>query len=754
MRRLALSIARTLILTFAAALVFSGCSSGRSAGTAFRLSTPEGPLAWETTGSLGVATGTYLENGEKKKALFLEAADSALIMLSSPPLEVSAGETISFSFALRFQQAKGRIFDLRIKLRNRAGRELADSLLYRASFGSAAHSPGLTRDWAEYTRCLVVPQNVSTAILQINCTPQAGKLWLGRTSLQKDEGWMLYAAGFSTHLIENPADKYVFTAGRFIQPGNSIRPTAEEAAAGLLFFERKGLVGGWPYAEPREIDRVKVLQEKVPRGATAPFAFGITALKNLSSVKVQLSRSFISAEGRKLDSSPALYQARYAATRMGGSWGTEFGIRTRLLEAFRPQVLPVGMSRFLWLDVPVPENAAPGIYEGEISLRAMGHVMLKVPLRLEVVDLTLPALSEHLVGLYYFGRPDDPSLMEKQIEHMAAHGINAVSLSGAFVKKQPPAAVQIDSSRAVALDNLMRLMRKFGFSHPTALYVEDLIRILELPRTAEQWTSGHKELYRRAVRLMDDYARARGWCPLMFFPVDEPPNNERRMNMARLLLPLLREMKGIIPYCDINSPEAILELGRYLDAVGIQFYSLSPRTMKAARDAGADVFFGLPACGSGDVGHDAVFHRAVTGWFLPGCGVRGAFYWAFQVPAGDPYDELDGGRRDWCAAYPAPAPYYNWPSVELKGIRRGNEDLRLIELARNLIERCRSHSSAETRKAGLAAQEKIDEILAEFAESGGRVIAQLLGEFDPYRPEQWRQQVIEQVLAMQAALGS
>jgi hypothetical protein len=225
------------------------------------------------------------------------------------------------------------------------------------------------------------------------------------------------------------------------------------------------------------------------------------------------------------------------------------------------------------------------------------------------------------------------------------------------------------------------------------------------------------------------------------------------MNLARLLLPLLREMKRIIPYCDINSPEAILELGRYLDAVGIQFYSLSPRTLNSIRDAEADAFFGLPACGSGDVGHDAVFHRAVTGWFLPGCGVKGAFYWAFQVPAGDPYDELDGGRRDWCAAYPAPAPYYNWPSVELKGIRRGSEDLRLIELARGLIERCRSDGSAEARKTGHAAQEKIDEIQAVFADSGGRVISQLLDEFDPYRLEQWRQHIIEHVLAMQTALG-
>ena len=751
MRRFIFRFAQAFILSTFAAACFSGCS-GPAGTPAFLLSTPDGPVAWETTGSLGVQTDTYLDNGEKKDALLLEAGDSACIMLSSPPLQITSGDTFSVCFVLKFQQAKGIIFTARIKLYDRTGRELTDSLLYQASFGSSSHSPGLTRDWVAYTRCLVVPEAVSSAIVQMSCTPQGGKVRLGETALLEGESWMRTAAGFSIHLIENPADKYIFTAGRFIQPGTSVRPTKDEAAAGLLFFERKDLVGGWPYAEPRESDRVKVLVEKVPRRATAPFAFGVKALKNLSSVNVELCRPFSSGDGQMLNSSPVLYQARYAATRLGGSWGSEFGIRTRLLEAFEPQVLPAGMNRFFWLDVPVPENAPAGTYHSEISVRAHGHVILKIPLRLEVVPVTLPAASEHLVGLYYFGRPDDPVLMEKQIQHMAEHGINAVSLAGAFVKKQGPSGLQIDSSRAEGLDHLMRLMRKYGFFHPTALYMEGMIRTLELPQTAEKWTAEHKTLYRRAIRMMNDYARDHDWCPLMFFPVDEPPNSERKMNLARLILPILREMPGIIPYCDINSPDAILELGGYLDAIGMQFYSLSPRTMKATRDIGATTFFGLPACGSGDVGHDATFHRAVTGWFIPRSGVRGAFYWAFQVPTGDPYDELDGGRRDWCAAYPAPSPYYNWPSVELKGIRRGAEDLRLIELAQNLIEKCLGRGSTDVRDAGQRAKNKIEEILAVFADSGGPVITQLLGEFNPYAAEQWRRQLIEQVLAMQAAL--
>ena len=112
---------KTMTFLILAVICFSGCA-GPAGGKAYLMSTPEGPVAWKTTGSLGVEKDTYLDNGKRKDALLLEAADSARIMLSSPPIKVAAGEVFSVRFALRFLEARGEIFALKIKLYDRDSR--------------------------------------------------------------------------------------------------------------------------------------------------------------------------------------------------------------------------------------------------------------------------------------------------------------------------------------------------------------------------------------------------------------------------------------------------------------------------------------------------------------------------------------------------------------------------------------------------------------------------------------------------------
>ncbi|RKY23433.1 MAG: hypothetical protein DRP79_09235 [Planctomycetota bacterium] len=282
----------------------------------------------------------------------------------------------------------------------------------------------------------------------------------------------------------------------------------------------------------------------------------------------------------------------------------------------------------------------------------------------------------------------------------------------------------------------------------------DLIGKLELPKDAEQWTEGDKRLYESAIRLMNTTAINRGWCRLMFFPVDEPANNPQAMKLAHTILGILRSMKDIITLCDLNTPGSVEKLAGYLDAVVIQISSVSPKTIGLARENNVEAFFYLPAFGSSDVGGDAAYHRTIPGWFLPRSGARGIYYFAYQSVTGDPYDELDGSHRDWCAAYPAPAPHYVWPAPEWQGIRRGIEDLRLVVLARQLIQRGRAHSNAQVRQMAAAAQERLDEILNTLEPTGQGLIYQLHNELETYICEKWRQQLLDEVIPLLEALES
>lgn len=715
------------------------------------LQTNSGQEVWDTSGTKRVVADTYLDRGETQNAILVDAANQAVLRLTGPRVPVKAGSSFSFRFDLRSEKAIGDIFKASLEFIGREGNSKGDSLLYSISAEADEDHPGWTRPWMSYTRALKIPENVTEVRIKVSVSPARGKVWLGGMSFLEGEGWLAYAATFSSHLGRQPQDKYVYTAVRNIEPMGVPQPTEEEKKSGLLFFERKGMVGAWPYANPREGDRVELLYEKVPRGTVAPFVFGVKALEDLSGVNASLSGPLAGKDG-ELKTKPILYQGRYVATRQESSWSKIFNIRTRLLEAPQAKPLSRGENTFFWLDIPVPENTPPGVYDGEFTVSAQAHTPLKVPFRLEVHPVTLPPIpGDYTLGMYYYP-PDDPALIEAQFKDMAAHGVHAVSLAGAFVEKSPAGAIRLDLNRVRQLDVLMALMRKYGFYRPTSLYVADLLRRLDLPNKAGEWTEEYKNLYQYAVRLMDDTARQRGWTRLMFFAVDEPANDPEHMKLALLTHQLLRSMKGIKTICDLNTPGSVEELAPYLDAIVIQISSISPSTIGFTKSKGLQTFFYLPALGSSDVGTDAAYHRSIPGWFLPRSGADGIYYFAYQAVEKDPYDELDGGHRDWCAAYPAEAPYYVWPSPEWQGIRRGIEDLRLVVLARQLIEQCKAGPNEAARQRGEEARAKLEGILNTVKPSGPEVIYQLHNELETYVSEKWRQELLGEVSALQEAM--
>ncbi len=738
------------IVLFATAALISGCQSLEQEA-AWVIRVAGGSVAWDAAGTVAVIQQVYLDRGTVKNCLKVDADSQAALELASPGITVYAGRPVSFSFAFRSERAGGELLEARLEFFDKAGVSLLDTLLYRISASVSERGAGYTRPWTEFTRAIKLPAGVSSARVSLSCRPGQGRVWLGETSLIQGQGWLAYAASFSRHLGHHPEDKYVYTAARIIEQEAAPVPGEDELAAGLIFFERKGFVGAWPYANPRAGDRVKVLYEKVPLGTVVPFAFGVKALEDLSGIEASVSIP-PAKENLTLKTKPVLYQGRYAATRHEGSWSKVFGVRARLLEAPKEKPLPRGENLFYWLDVPVPLNTPPGIYEGEITLRAGEHKPLKVPFRIEVAGIDLPPLPENqVVGLYYYP-PDDPSLIGAHFKDIAAHGVNGISLAGSFVEKSPSGWLRLDWERVQRLDRIMALMRKYNLFRPTSLYVVDLIRRLELPRLADDWTDEHKDLFIRAVRLMDNTARQRGWCKLMFFPVDEPANDPEDMKLAHLTLGLLRSMEGIAPLCDLNTTSSVAELSRYLDAVVIQISSVSPRTVGLAKERGLKVFFYLPAFGSSDVGGDAAYHRAIPGWFLPRSGADGIYYFAYQSVEQDPYDELDGSHRDWCAAYPAPAPYNIWPSPEWQGIRRGIEDLRLVALASQLIERGKASDDQHLKQLAADVESKLYGILDSVKPSGPEAIYQLHHELQTYISEKWRQDLLEEVSLLQKAL--
>jgi hypothetical protein len=58
-----------------------------------------------------------------------------------------------------------------------------------------------------------------------------------------------------------------------------------------------------------------------------------------------------------------------------------------------PVDLPAGGRVVAWIDVLVPENAVPGVYRGSISVTSAGRAIGSIPVKLKVLDFTLPSTS-------------------------------------------------------------------------------------------------------------------------------------------------------------------------------------------------------------------------------------------------------------------------------------------------------------------------------------------------------------------------
>ena len=728
-------------------LMIAGCTGGRDQGQIV-LITDVNELQWTVKDSANISVTSYMDRGLTKSALYL-AADSdkeAVIVLESPQIQVKAGEPVTFSYAFNCKSAAGNLIEPVIKVMDSEGSILLDSTLYSISGRLDSYSLGRTQEWQEYNRCIMMPEKAASAVIELSSQVESGEVWIGQTSLVSGEGWLDYAASFSSHLKEHPEDKYVFCAIRNIEPQAPPVPSEQEKSLGYTVFERKYFDDAVPYSLPDEGSRKSKFSAVSCASSTTFYTFGVHAFEDLAGVTVSLKKPFVSESG-ELGSEVSLMQGKYVPARLGSSWGKEFGIKANLLTNVESAVLPTGWSMFYWVDVPVPENAVPGIYNGVVTVSVEGKEPFDLALELEVLPIVLPKEYGYQHGMYYYP-PNDPELMDVHLRDMAAHGVYAISLAGSFVEKNPAGGVRIDEKKFDKLNTLMGLMRKHDFFRPTALFVEDLFRILDLPEVAAEWTADHRKIYEQAIRLMNTTAEKNDWCKLWIFPIDEPANSKEKMALAHIVLGILRKIPGVIPYCDLNSPESVIEMSDYIDVICMQILSVKPETMSVMKEKNIESYFYLPA-----FGWSVEWHRGIAGWFLPSSGATGIYYFAYQSVTGDPYDELDGTHRDWSAAYPAPAPNHVWPCPQWQGgIRVGIDDLRLQYLAVQLAGECIGSDDDQTSALGKETVEMIRTFVESVKPTGTEVSYQFTYEMNEDVFADWNRQIAEKVMLMQEKL--
>ena len=232
-----------------------------------------------------------------------------------------------------------------------------------------------------------------------------------------------------------------------------------------------------------------------------------------------------------------------------------------------PLDVPAGTNQPLWVLVYVPKDAAPGDYEGSVSLKAQGFAA-EVPLRLHVWDFALPE-TNHLQTAFGFSPwtvfeyhniksdEDRRKILDMYFESFSRHRISPYDpaplddIRVKFVPDANPPRAEVDFTAFDAA--FERAVRRFHFN-TIRLPIEGMgggtfhDRVEPKIGAYGEETPQYKAMFASYVKQLEDHFRAKGWLGMPYiywFDEPEPKDYEfvrRGFERLKLHAPGLRTM--------------------------------------------------------------------------------------------------------------------------------------------------------------------------------------------------------------------
>ena len=507
--------------------------------------------------------------------------------------------------------------------------------------------------------------------------------------------------------------------------------SAPDRGRGFVAFVPNWMEMVYPNTVPTAESLKRRLHAFACRQEREPYAVAVRALEPARQMRLTVS----DLRGPSVIPAAAfdVRTVRYHPQRIGSSWSREWCIMPQILDPHRPVDLAADRTQEFWLTVTVPADARPGTYTGKATLTC-DRGKAELPLSLEVLPFDL-ADSGKWVGMYW--RPfrcDTRQRMLKQIDDMRAHGMNCV----AATPPKPKMDLVNDTLEVDARETLdfLRLLKSKGLGGPIACHWG-----------TERWAKklfGAKRLREGVRRIAAELVKIseRPDTPeLLFYPVDEIGNHPKRETDFMRKAELIKQVPGAKVYCTVNKFAAGKRCARFIDywCSNIVFtpeWEAFVHQQKKVYMRYGSHYTKNPRKARNSSGFGFYRRNAVA-----------MYYWHYQAVVGDPCDDLDGGSRDWCAAYPGregPIPTLDW-----EGVGEGVDDLRYVNTLKALAARCHGlgGDAAAQAKRALAA---LDKMLAADTTTSAYDFMQKLSD-DAFHA--MRREVVNLTLPLHAALS-
>ncbi|MBT4814420.1 MAG: hypothetical protein HON70_01910, partial [Lentisphaerae bacterium] len=439
----------------------------------------------------------------------------------------------------------------------------------------------------------------------------------------------------------------------------SIHPPPEltpaEEARGYVTFARDYTVKVFPFTYPERSEIDRPMTAFATPGEFEPATIAIYPFRDVGVVDVELT-DFTSTDGRRIsrDRVEVGIVRCWPQRRLKGSGPSgHYAIEPELIEppCGRIRNVVAGEAKQWWFTVHVPEDAEPGQYRAQVTVKPAGAPHMQVEWRLLVLPFALARPVDRHWGTWLDTFPplaglrgpaargrNTPAEVERlarlEMEDFRDHGFDVAILecSSIGVAANDDGTFSYDISR---LRRQMEFLQILGKGSVVPICFEYLCRRLEYrfaDESKEEHEPGTFSAKARAsivglVQHLESERKANNWPRFLYLPIDEPGNSktENRMTFGKNVLEMVQSVTGAQTACTITA-RGVRQLG---DRINTRIYANGHVSREIAR---ADAEKGFPYWyyANGIVyGASTVSSRNYTGFEFLRSGAECATGWGF-----------------------------------------------------------------------------------------------------------------------------
>jgi len=391
--------------------------------------------------------------------------------------------------------------------------------------------------------------------------------------------------------------------------------------------------------------------------------------------------------------------------------------------ASAPFVVPAGLNQPIWVEVTVPKDAAPGDYQGKVTISAEGEKPVEVPVTLTVWDFTLPdvptlktnfgGLGKRLILGHPGFKPDSAPYRDLEKSYAAAMAAHRLCPPiPPYLRPKPGRDGMVDAKESHAgLKTWIETYHVTGI--PLSLLGAD-------PAGKD------KDANVKFLQSTWAYLKENGWEKMAYVYVVDEPNTQVQYDEVRKRAKMIHEAQpGLKVLCTEQPVPQDPAWGTLVGSVDVwvPLWALFDEASVAERQKAGEECWSYTMLCPGKQGEDTPFWQVdfpllnyrIPGWASKRYGLTGLLYWTVVYwPECDPWTSPLSYKQafngEGLLFYPgAPAGIDGpVPTLRLKALRDGLEDYEYLALAgeagkAKAAELVKSWTSWETNPAKLAA---------------------------------------------------